>query len=532
MAFNGRAVIYCRISDDREGAGVGVERQEKDCRALAARLSLEVVDVKIDNDIGASNRTGNKHRPRYQEMLAAVRAGLVDTIIAYSNSRLTRRPLEWIELINLAESGALQIKTVVSGSHDLTTAEGRALAITVAAWDAAEADRISERIKAANRHKALKGRPGIQHRRPFGFEKDAITHNPEEAALIRAAVKDILMGASITSIRRKWEKQGVLTTDGSSKWGWTPVHRVLFSWRTVGIRELNGEPVTDENGEFVKGVWEPIISLEDREAALEMLKKRTRKGERQGKWLLQGLLRCGRCGKPLYGALMKPPRTNSYTCTANGSTHLGIAAERLENYLRRVVFRYLLEKTIRVDNEASGVQKQTWPDEHKLESVARKIDELMEAYNTDRLSGSIVFPQVERLDQERRQLQKERSVFYSEQRDKPTLIETREEAWARYKKMHEQSFEDTQLALRQEINSVVIGPGTRGHAGKSYEVFKKRVTIHWNEPHYEFDGMTAEELADTPLRKLGVGEQEWGAPLSEEEQARLDALENLGRTEE
>ncbi|HEX9497165.1 MAG TPA: hypothetical protein VF926_01955, partial [Mycobacterium sp.] len=29
-----RAGIYVRISDDREGRGLGVERQEEDCRAL------------------------------------------------------------------------------------------------------------------------------------------------------------------------------------------------------------------------------------------------------------------------------------------------------------------------------------------------------------------------------------------------------------------------------------------------------------------------------------------------------------------
>lgn len=33
-----RAAIYCRISDDREGAGLGVARQDVDCREQADRL--------------------------------------------------------------------------------------------------------------------------------------------------------------------------------------------------------------------------------------------------------------------------------------------------------------------------------------------------------------------------------------------------------------------------------------------------------------------------------------------------------------
>jgi DNA invertase Pin-like site-specific DNA recombinase len=32
-----RAAIYCRISQDRGGAGLGVARQEEDCRALCPK---------------------------------------------------------------------------------------------------------------------------------------------------------------------------------------------------------------------------------------------------------------------------------------------------------------------------------------------------------------------------------------------------------------------------------------------------------------------------------------------------------------
>ena len=47
------AAIYVRISQDRGGAGLGVERQEHECRALAQRLGWTVVDVYCDNDLSA-----------------------------------------------------------------------------------------------------------------------------------------------------------------------------------------------------------------------------------------------------------------------------------------------------------------------------------------------------------------------------------------------------------------------------------------------------------------------------------------------
>jgi hypothetical protein len=53
-----RAAIYSRISEDRTGAGVKVEDQERDCRALAERLGLAVADglVFADNDLTGAPR--------------------------------------------------------------------------------------------------------------------------------------------------------------------------------------------------------------------------------------------------------------------------------------------------------------------------------------------------------------------------------------------------------------------------------------------------------------------------------------------
>lgn len=57
-----RAVIYARISNDRDGSEVGVTRQEELCRDLATRLGLEVVKVFLENDKSASNNSKNLAR--------------------------------------------------------------------------------------------------------------------------------------------------------------------------------------------------------------------------------------------------------------------------------------------------------------------------------------------------------------------------------------------------------------------------------------------------------------------------------------
>ena len=46
-----KTAMYARISDDRDGTGLGVERQEIDCRKLAEERGLGDVLMFTDNDI-------------------------------------------------------------------------------------------------------------------------------------------------------------------------------------------------------------------------------------------------------------------------------------------------------------------------------------------------------------------------------------------------------------------------------------------------------------------------------------------------
>ena len=61
-----RAVIDTRISRDAEGEGV--ERQRQDCLDRAAPEGWQVVDVLVENDVGASSYS-RKPRPLYGQLL-------------------------------------------------------------------------------------------------------------------------------------------------------------------------------------------------------------------------------------------------------------------------------------------------------------------------------------------------------------------------------------------------------------------------------------------------------------------------------
>ncbi|WNM28085.1 recombinase family protein [Demequina capsici] len=301
------AAVYCRISRDADGRGEGVERQEADARALADRLGLTVAHVYVDNDLGASTRS-RAARPEYAAMLEAARGGKFGAVIAYSNSRLTRRPREWEDLIELAEKYGIRIMTCVSGSADFSTADGRAVARTIAAWDAAEAERTGERVKRAFDQRAEEGRP--HGMRAYGWDRidgqDVV--NDAEADVIREASRRVITGESLRAIVADLNARGV-PAPRVEKWTTISLRQIIVRDRNAGRRVHRGKVVG-------MGSWEPIVDADTLERVKAVVTDPSRRHLRMGqprKWLLSGVAECGKCGATVRGNAGKTGATR-YIC--------------------------------------------------------------------------------------------------------------------------------------------------------------------------------------------------------------------------
>src|SRR5690242_17793608 len=94
-----RAVaIYARISQDRDGTGLGVQRQLEDCRAEAAQLGWAVAEEYVDDDVSAYS---GKKRPAYSRMLDDIAEGRRDAIVTWHMDRLHRQPMELEQLLRV-----------------------------------------------------------------------------------------------------------------------------------------------------------------------------------------------------------------------------------------------------------------------------------------------------------------------------------------------------------------------------------------------------------------------------------------------
>jgi len=509
----GRAAIYARISRDKKDDGATLDTQVDLCRELAEKLGLEIIaEYREQEGTGASEKSKAKTRPQYEAMLDAVRAGEIDVILAYSDDRITRRPVELEALIKLVDQTGLKIHTVRTEHYDLGTTQGITTARILGAVAAGEARTIAERQKVMFRSNALKGKPKLQRQRPFGWEEDGTTLRESEAALIRAAVKKVIAGSSITAIAREWEAAGVLTAAGNTKWEHSTLKKVLLGWRTAGIRTYQREPLFDERGELVHGLWEPIITLDEREQALTRLRAHARIKKRQGSWPLSGLLRCGECAGSLYGQVPSGRRNRAtYACKQG---HTAISAGLLEQLVIKELAGRLLEKSEREQEAAPKPRSaEEWPQHKRLSAVREKIAELMEAYRKGTLPASVVFAQVDLLSEEQKQLESDLAEFLVVEAPPVAPIRKPAEAYEwlmelRGPFMREapkpakawenqpwgipldepgeesmtatpQQVEELNQTLKSELESIIIRKGVRGRNQLSEEAFAERVDFLW-----------------------------------------------------
>lgn len=356
-----KAAIYCRISKDREGAGLGVERQENDCRDLAERLGWEVVAVFVDNDISAYS---GKVRPQYRAMLEAVKAEQVSGVLAWHSDRLHRRAVELEEFVTLAEAHQLQVQTVTAGTVDLTTASGRMVARMLGAAAQHEVDHARERMRRAKSQAAASGkyRGGP---RPYGYDSDGVTIREDEAQVIREATAAVLAGRSMHAIARELNSKGLPTSTGKP-WTQPRVKDVLIRPRNAGLIHTGRVDGRTENRDgreefriVGKAEWDAIVTEDEWRAVHTMLVDPSRRTNavNEPKWLLTNIALCGREGcdskmratSNLWRQTSKDPkkprtRRANYRCRENN--HLTIDAAKTDAWILGVVAEMVRDERI------------------------------------------------------------------------------------------------------------------------------------------------------------------------------------------
>jgi DNA invertase Pin-like site-specific DNA recombinase len=481
----GTIAIYARASIDREDKRVSVERQVARCNALVEeRFGDTEVRTFVDNDL--SGAKPGVVRPGYDDLLDAVRRGDVTELVCHEQSRLTRQPAQWEDLIvTLTKAGIERVYTVQSGTIEI--GGSKLISRIMAAVDAEEAERIRARVTAASAQNAAEGRPhgppSYGYGRAIGGDgRPQWVINPEEARIVRRMCDRICSGRSVNSIAAELDDEEVPVPRGK-RWYPTTVRRIVTASTIAGIRSHHGV-------EAAPAIWEPIIT-EDRfrqvARALDSKVVTGRDGvkystERRShssarRWLLSsGLLRCGLCG-----VAMVTHRTNQGTLYYCATTRRQRGCGRLSVGPAAKVDEWVYEQLLGQLSTPEMAERLT---AHLSEDKARLLAERARAGDLMNEAASLRGSGVYSLEQWERQFYPAKAAFDAASdalgalTDDPALdvpsVGVVRERWA------EIPVRQRQRVLAIYIDEIVVSPGQYGPRPRDpYERIAKRTKISW-----------------------------------------------------
>ncbi len=352
------------------GAGLGVERQEQDCRELAERHGWTVAAVHVDNDLSAYS---GRPRPGYERLLTDIGSGRANAVIAWHADRLHRSPVELERFIAVCDPLGVPTHTVRAGELDLSTATGRMHARITGAVARHESEQKGERVRRQKQQSQANGL-WLGGRRPFGFAPDGVTLRPtaeqlgamyrrahdlyaadvpqpgelhEEAGRITAeadaiadATRRVLAGDSMRSIFREWNERGLTTSTGAA-WTGSKMRQMMLRPRNAGL-------VGNVERVIGPAQWQPIVDRDSWEALRGLLNDPSRLRNNGGvsrKLVGSFLYLCGVCGETLRSGGHRGGGLGRYTCAR---MHLTRAAEPVDQIVFGVVEGLLRRENIQL----------------------------------------------------------------------------------------------------------------------------------------------------------------------------------------
>jgi site-specific DNA recombinase len=467
-----KVAIYLRQSKDATGEELGVQRQELECRRLCEQRGYEVRQVITDNAVSATYGT----RPGYQRLLSLIQSRSVEGVVVLRLDRLLRRLADLETLIELSEATGVQIVTV-QGDLDLSNSSGRLVGRLLASVARAEMETKSERQRLSNDQRARQGRPQAS-RRPYGYEPGQMVIRESEAVVLREMGRRYLAGHSFGEITAWANAQGHRTSEGSI-WYTVSVRRVLSKPRYVGIR-------THLGAEY-PAIWPAIFDTETWERLqLTMRLRREHNGDKAvaRKFLLTGLVYCGKCGRPMNGSTQRDraedPLRRTYRCRKNVEPHRGCGgvrrnADALDDFITEAVL-------FRLDTPELGRLLAGSPSDEVLGSLLSdrmaqqaRLNQLVDDYATGLLTRDQIARAKSTSEAELRRLEDEIAEL---QRQKVNLDipagETVRNAW---EKSESDAWRRSLLAML--IKRIDVHPATAQPWYKGWRFDPSKIEISW-----------------------------------------------------
>ena len=328
------AVIYVRVSDERQTDGTSLETQQELCEAWCAARSIPVARVFIE--AGASAKTAN--RPQFQAALKYAVASRSDYFLVYKYNRFARNQNDHAMSAALLRSKGVQLVSVTEGI-DANNAAGRAMEGMFAVFNEFENAIRSENSTNGMKKRASNGR--WVWFAPLGYKNGlgsgpSLVHDELRAPLVQKLFELIGTGRFTDADAARH----VVSLGLRSKTGGGIGPETLRGLLTNPL--YYGRVVLPKWGIDVQGDFTPIIdkALFDRVQAIRAGRAPRAVPRKRNNRLfpLRGTVKCTLCSGTITAGSSKGKKKvlyHYYRCTKPG--HINVRAEQVEQDFLRVL---------------------------------------------------------------------------------------------------------------------------------------------------------------------------------------------------
>jgi site-specific DNA recombinase len=261
-------------------------------------------------------------RPEFERLLEDLEAGLLAGVICWKLDRLTRSHRDFERLWEMMERRGAKLVSLHE-QFDTSTPAGEFSLRMMVGMARMESQNIALRLRSRLAEKRDAGEPHTGGYRPYGYRSDFVTVDQGEAQVIREGCGPAARWRGPARGHQDLNRRGLLSSTGKP---WSPptLRRTLASPRLAGLRvHWRNEPTAAGKVRRIAkvvgpGTWEPILDQATHEALVALFEDPARRSQtRQARvHLLAGLLRCGRCGGPMYAQSHGTGRPKDYRCLA------------------------------------------------------------------------------------------------------------------------------------------------------------------------------------------------------------------------
>ena len=331
------AGVYIRVStEDQAREGFSLGEQKEKLLQLCSYKGYKVFKVYEDAGVSAKDM---EHRPAFQEMLADMKKGKINYIVAYKLDRVTRSVRDLEELIAQLEKHNCYL---VCDRDDVntSTANGRFFVRMLTVLSQLEIEIVSERTKFGLNGAIKSGH--IPGQRPFGYmkseDKKMIVDNATKP-YVEKIFDMYLEGKSFQAIANYFNENNIYP---KKKWKDTTIQKIIDNkiymgdyeqWKRIGKKE-NLQPIVYMN------VVEPIISRAKWEDCQRQKEINQRTYTRDRIYTFFQRLKCPNCGRIMKckGSGGKKRKYMYYTCE---HCHINFNEDYVERLLKDFIYDLL-----------------------------------------------------------------------------------------------------------------------------------------------------------------------------------------------